>query len=162
MTATSPLPIRLMVNRDRTQPLTRRPVRVRWPAPDSRAELAQVPLRECHAGPGFQIAFESNRACFVRELDDNVDGLRAVLRCVYAAGRVVFCVTPRYVGCQAGVVTGRDCAAFENVDEPLRHGAGQARSGPCGNGRNRIAARRNHAMFSTTADTWDRKMCCWW
>jgi hypothetical protein len=42
-------------------------------------ELSQMPIRERNTGPGFQIAFKSNRAPFVGEFNDNVNRPRTYL-----------------------------------------------------------------------------------
>ena len=56
-----------------------------------------MPLREDNPGSGLQVAFEDNRASLVRELEDNVNGPRTVLRGVNTATRVVLGISFRNV-----------------------------------------------------------------
>jgi hypothetical protein len=71
-----------------------------------------------------QVALKCHRSSLVSELDDDIYGPRAVLGCVTVTAGVVGGMPLRDVGGDASVVTSRNFAGLQYLDESLRHGSG--------------------------------------
>lgn len=77
-------------------------------------------LCERTSGPRFQVWLEADGPLLVSEFDDDINVPRPATRRVPAPARVVIRKSRHDTGCQAGVVTTRMAAAFQNVNETER------------------------------------------
>jgi len=74
-----------------------------------------------NARPGFQVAFESNCALLVGELDHDINRPRTVLGRMWTAPCVVFGMSPTDIRRETRVVLMRRLVTPADVHESLKH-----------------------------------------